>query len=88
MRDEDLKTVLAWALESDIAEEPRYPLKVPHDKVIKHVAECPECYRKIEPNQDWTVYDRVAYLPISFCSRCGTPIDWTGALGEDELGEL
>ena len=90
MRDDDLKTVLAWVLEADITVEPKHPftVTVPHDETLAHVAKCPECDKQIRPNRDWTVEGKAAYLPVSFCSRCGTPIDWTGVLSEDELGEI
>lgn len=90
MSDEDLKAMLYLALEADITEEPKHPFTttVPHDDMLVHVAKCPECDKKIRPNCDWMVDDKIAYLPVSFCPRCGTPIDWTGVLSEDELGEL
>lgn len=87
MTEKDLKTTLAWVLESGIAKEPKEPIEVPHDGVIEHVAKCPECDKPVRPNRNWTVEGKMAYLPVSFCSRCGTPIDWTGVLSEDELGE-
>lgn len=84
MRDEELKTILAWVLEADIAEEPKASFMSP----LKYIAKCPKCDMPITPNQDRTVDDKVVYLPVSFCPRCGTPIDWTGVISKDELGEL
>lgn len=43
MRNEDLKTVLAWVLEADITVEPKHPVTIAHDEYREFVAYCPEC---------------------------------------------
>lgn len=86
--DEELKASLEWALESITTVKPKHPFTVTHEGMLEHVAKCPACDKQIRPNRDWTVEGRAAYLPVSFCPRCGISLDWRGVLGKDELGEL
>lgn len=88
MKDKELKTELAWALESITTVTPKQPFTVTHEGMLEHAAQCPDCDKQIKPNRDWTVEGKIVYLPVSFCPKCGIPIDWRGVLGEDELGEL
>lgn len=85
MRDEDLRAVLAMELELGTSEEPKHPVTIAHDEYREYVAYCPECDEQVRPNRDWAVEDKVVYLPVSFCPICGTPIDWTGVISEEEL---
>lgn len=84
MRDEKLKTVLTWVLEAGIAEEPKCLFTIAHNEYREYVADCPECDKQVRPNRDWTFEGKAVYLPVSFCPICGTPIDWRGALSEDD----
>lgn len=88
MRDEEVKNMLNWAKRLGLAKKPKHTFTVAHDNYREYVADCPECDKQIMPNRDWTVADEIAYLPVSFCPRCGTPIDWTGVLGKEELEEV
>lgn len=81
MTEKDLKTTLAWVLESGIAKEPKEPIE--STWLPRFVADCPECDKQVEPNKKLTVDDKVVYLPVSFCPRCGTPIDWTEVISQE-----
>jgi len=86
MTEKDLKTTLAWVLESGIAKAPKDPIK---SKILpRFVADCPECNKPVKAYLDFSVDDKWIYLPVSFCPRCGTPIDWTEVISKEELAEL
>lgn len=85
MREKDLKTILAKVLESGIAKEPKDPIK--STWLPRYVADCPECNMPVKAYLDFPVDDKTVYLPVSFCPRCGTPIDWTGIISREELEE-
>ena len=71
--------------------------KKPKNVIIKYpggiptyYGDCPLCglQCKALPIDKYLAQGKTVYQSMSFCLRCGTPIDWTEVISEDELGEL
>lgn len=61
-------------------------IKYPGD-IPTYYADCPLCglQCKALSIDKYLARGKTVYHSISFCPRCGTPIDWTGVISEDEL---
>lgn len=70
--------------------------KKPKNVIIKYPGDMPTYYGdcplcgwqcKAMSIDKYLAQGKLVYPRISFCPRCGTPIDWTGIISKEELEE-
>lgn len=89
MRDEEVKNTKKYVSVFKVATKPKNVLVKHPGGIPMYYGDCPNCGLQsksidIEP----ITQGKTAYQAVSFCPRCGTPIDWRGVIGREESEEV
>lgn len=89
MRDEEVRKTQEYVRVFKFATKPKNVLVKHPGGIPMYYGDCPNCGLQsksiaIEP----ITQGKTAYQAMSFCPRCGTPIDWRGVIGREESEEV